>query len=79
MKKYFATTLAYNLVVFVDSENKAVAFDCATLEEAKAMDVSGIAGDTTAEQIAHDCSKENDIFDFNEDDFDSLEELPLGW
>ena len=71
MKKYFAETNAYNVMVVTDGK-RAVAFDCETLEEARTMDCSGIEGEPDIETIAHLCSKEDDIFDFKEDDYEEL-------
>lgn len=71
MKKYFAETNGYNMMIVTD-DTKMIAFDCETLEEAKSMDCSAIEGETDIEYIAHICSKENDIVEFNEDDYENL-------
>lgn len=71
MKKYFAETNDYNVFIVTDGE-RAVAFDCETLEEAKKMDCSGIECETDIESVAHLCNKEGEIFNFNEDDFEEL-------
>lgn len=71
MKKYFAETNGYNLMIVTDGK-KAVAFDCETLEEARTMDCSGIEGEPDIESVAYMCNKVDDIFIFNEDDFEKL-------
>lgn len=43
------------------------------------MDISGIINLKTAEEIAHHCSRENDVFHFDEDAWEYVEELPIYW
>lgn len=62
MKKYFCKSNAYNMLIFVDDTNNAIGFDASTIEEAENMDISGIIDLKTAEEIAHHCSRENDVF-----------------
>ena len=77
MKKYFCKSNAYNMLVFVDNEGNAIGFDAATKEEAESMDISGIVDLETAEEIAFHCSREEDVFPFNKDEWDDVEELPF--
>lgn len=79
MKKYFCKSNAYNMLIFVDDNNNAIGFDAATLEEAENMDISGIIDLKTTEEIAHHCSRENDVFYFDEDAWEYVEELPIYW
>lgn len=78
MKKYFCKSNAYNQLVFVDDTNNAIGFDASTKEEAENMDISGIIDLKTTEEIAHHCSRENDVFPFDEDAWDDVEEMPIG-
>lgn len=75
MKKYYCVSNGYNMLVFVDDAGCAIGFDAETMEEAKNMDISGIADLETAEDIAFHCSREDDIFTFNEDEWESVEEI----
>ena len=71
MKKYFAKTNGYNMMIVTDGK-KMIAFDCETLEEANTMDCSGIEGEADIETVAHLCSKEDDIVEFKEEDYEEL-------
>lgn len=76
MRKLFCETLAYNLLVFVDENRKAIAFDCRTIQEAKVMDCCAVVGEKNIEALAINCNKNpDDIFTFNEDDFENVTEI----
>lgn len=69
MKKYFVETNGYNSLVFVFDDNRAIAFDCETLEAAKNMDCSGIENSTDVEDAAINCNIDTDnIFTFDKSD-----------
>lgn len=82
MKKLFTTDMAgQKMVLFVDSENKAVyieeaAFDePLTLEVAKAADYSQIEGYETAEEAAANYGNGSNLIDFVEAEFDEIVEF----
>lgn len=76
MRKLFCESNAYNVLVFVDENNRAVFFDCETIEEANSMDCSGAEGEEDIEALAFNCNLSNaDIFDFSEDDFENVTEI----
>ena len=80
IKKYYCESNAYNVVIFTDDENKAIYFDVETKEEAENLDISGIVGLHTAEEMAFACCMDDDkIFTFNEDEWEYVEELPIYW
>jgi len=66
MKRLFVETNGFNTVVFVDGANMAYSIDCETLEQAKAMDYSGIEGCETAEEIDTAIGAGKGTFDFME-------------
>lgn len=74
MKKVFLENNGYNMVGFI-FEDGMVAFDCETLEEAMAMDISGIEGCETAEEASVMCNTEVCQFIWGEwEDVTELEE-----
>ena len=72
MRKVFLESNAYNMVGFIFDDGM-VAFDCATLEEAKTMDISGVEGCETAEQAAFECNTE--VYPFIEKEWDKVTEF----
>lgn len=80
MKRIFAETNAYNVVLFVDNNNKAFvvpdgAFESElTLELAENTDYANYAGCETAEecQYAQGCG---DVIDYNEDEYENVTEF----
>lgn len=76
MRKLYCESTGYNMVVFVDDNNRAVAFDCENLEDAKSMDCSGAENEDDIVALAVNCNvPESDIFDFSEDDFEDVVEI----
>ena len=80
MKRYFAKTNAFDLVLFVDKKNKAYvvdeqAFDePLTLATAKTHDYGNLEGCETAQEC-FECMGFGDIVDFNTDEFEKLIEF----
>lgn len=80
MKKIFAETNAYNVVLFVDDNNKAyVVPDGAfeeplTLDVAKNTDYSNFADCETAEECQN-CQGVGDVIIFNEDEYENIIEF----
>ena len=80
MKRIFAETNGYNVVLFVDDNNNAFVVDEAafdeelTLEVAKNADYSNYDGCETAEecQAAQGCG---DVIAYNEDEFEAVTEF----
>lgn len=72
MRKVFLESIGYKLVAFVFG-SEMIAFDCETIEQAKAMDISGIEGFNTAEEAAVNCNTE--VFPFNEDEWEEVIEF----
>lgn len=80
MKRIFVETNDYNLVLFVDKNNKAFAvpdgaFDSElTLEIAIKADYANYDGCETAEECR--CAQGlGDVFDYNENDYDNVIEF----
>lgn len=69
MKKVFLESNGYNMVGFVFDDGM-VAFDCETIEDAEAMDCSGVEGCKTAEEAAVNCNTE--VYQFNEDEWECV-------
>ena len=74
MKRYFATTNAYNCIIIVSTDDPTVAvwFDCQTKEEAENMDISNVDG-MNADQMRAEYPEH--VFDFNPDaeEYESIE------
>lgn len=70
MKKMFLESNGYNMIGFIFEDNKMVAFDCETLEDAKNMDCSGVEGCKSAEEAAVDCNTE--VYPFIEDEWENV-------
>lgn len=82
MKRIYAESNGYNMVLFVDDENKAFVLpddtfnDFSTLELAKAADYSNLVGCETAEECrAMTGAGDGDIIDYNEDEFENVTEF----
>ena len=76
MKKMFLESNGYNMVGFLFDDGM-VTFDCETLEEAKAMDISNVEGSNSAVECAACCGLDVDsfIYPFNEDEWEKVIEL----
>lgn len=72
MRKVFLEGLGYNIVGFIFG-NKMIAFDCETIEQAKAMDISGIEGFDTADEAAINCCTE--VYPFVESEWKTVTEF----
>lgn len=72
MKKVFLESNGYNMIGFI-FEDGMVAFDCETIEEAKAMDCSGVEGCETAEEAATNCNTE--VYQFSESEWEKVTEI----
>lgn len=72
MKKMFLESNGYNMVGFIFDDGM-VAFDCETIEDAKAMDISGVEGCESAEEAAINCNTE--VFPFIENEWDGITEF----
>lgn len=76
MRKLYCESTGYNTIVFVDDDNRAVAFDCESLEEAKSMDFSGVENEDDIVALAINCNKtQDDVFKFDEDDYENILEI----
>lgn len=76
MKKVFLESNGYNLAGFVFDDGM-VTFDCETLEDAKAMDISNVEGSNSAIECAACCGLDvdNSIYQFNEDEWEKVTEF----
>lgn len=72
LKRYYAEDNATMMMVITDGE-KAIAFDVSSREEAISMDTEGIDSCETIEEV--ECETSKTSFDFNEDEFELLEEI----
>lgn len=72
MRKVFLESNGYNMAGFV-FEDGMVAFDCDTLDDAKAMDISGIEGCKTTAEAAVNCNTE--VLPFNDEEWENITEF----
>ena len=76
MKKVFLESNGYNMLGFI-FDDRMVAFDCETIDQALVEDCSGVEDCKTAEEAATNCNTK--VIEFNEDEWESVTEITQKW
>lgn len=78
LKAYFFTTEDFNGMIITDGQKAWEVTDFpqdGTLEDARAHDMSGLEGCQTMDDVKASIGTDLDLFGFNEDEYETIEEI----
>lgn len=78
LKAYFFTTEDFNGMIITDGQTAWEVTDFpqdGTLEDARAHDMSGLEGCQTMDDVKASIGTDLDLFGFNEDEYETIEEI----